>query len=418
MARHLAARLAGVALLAAVLVLVAAPAAAWAADETIAVLGIDALEVGDALGTQLTEALRKKAAETAGVRLVPGKDLVELKMVFNCDGEAPACLAQAGRSLGADKLIYGTLKKADGGRSVQVSLKLLDVRDLVVQKQVNETLPKKTLGPPAIAAAANRWFGQLVVPPQTGALLVQTQPADAQVLLDGAPVGRSPYRAKDLRPRTYSVGVQLEGYVTQTRTVEVRAGATESLVLRLEREQRVVEQPPKPPQVGIVEPVSPLTQELPPPRHPGRPAKYAAIGLVAGAVVSGAVAIYTWRTYLKLEDSASASLKGLAPPAGTAEQRIFYSQPKCQTPPGQTDAAAAGYVADCNSGNKYAGATTGLWVAAGALAAAGVVSFIVGERMDSKAERERRTGQSIKQSLRLLPAISTKGGGLSASFEF
>jgi len=42
--------------------------------------------------------------------------------------------------------------------------------------------------------------------------------------------------------------------------------------------------------------------------------------------------------------------------------------------------------------------------------------------MDAKADRERRNGQgdgkSIKQSLRLLPAISTQGGGLSASFEF
>jgi hypothetical protein len=424
MPRHLG----KVALALAAAVAIFAPARAQASDDALAVLGIDAIEVGDAMGTQLTDALRRKAAETAGVHLVTGKDLVELKMVFNCDGEAPACLAQAGRSLGADKLIYGTMKKAEQGRAVLITLKLLDVRDLVIQKQITETIQKRLLGPPQIVANANRWFGQLVVPAQVGSIQVQSQPADATVLIDGQPVGRTPFKSKDLRPRTYSVVVQLDGYIQQTRTIDVHAGSTETVMLKLEREQRVVEAPPKPPSTGHVELV-PSQPEQPAqrPRHPGRPAKYAAIGLVAGAVVAGAVAIYTWRSYVRLEDSATASLRSLAPPTGTHEQQIFYGKPECRTPPGATDQAAAGYVSDCDSGNKYAGATTGLWVTAGVLAAAGVVTFIVGERMDAKAEkadkadRERRgqtMNQTIRESLRLVPALSTKGGGLSASFEF
>ena len=68
---------------------------AHASDESLAILGVESIEVGDALGMQITEALRKHAAETTGVRLVPGKDLIELKMIFGCDGEAPACLAPA-----------------------------------------------------------------------------------------------------------------------------------------------------------------------------------------------------------------------------------------------------------------------------------------------------------------------------------
>jgi hypothetical protein len=390
---------------------------ARASDESLAVLGIDALEVGDALGVQLTEALRKRAADTPGLRIVPGKDLVELKMVFACDGEAPACLAQAGRSLGADRLIYGSLKKADGGRNIAVSLKLLDVQNLAIVRQASETIAKRALVTAAIPALAARLYGQLIIPPTTGGLIVQSQPSDASVSIDGTQVGRTPYKTKDLRPRSYAVTVQADGYQPTTHTVEIRAGATESLSLKLEREQPRVE-PTKPPTVGVVEPLAPLSEPPAKPRHPGRPAKYASIGLVAGAVVAGAVAIYTWRSYISLEDQASTQLRSLAPPAGTNDQRLFYGHPDCSTPPGQTDTAASRYVSNCQSGQRYAHATTGLWVTAGVLAAAGIVSFVVGDRLDAKAERERRAGQSIRQSLRLLPAVSTQGGGLSASFEF
>src|SRR5258706_7542148 len=79
------------------------------AEPSVAVLGIEPVDVPDASAVQLTDALRQRAAATGGVRLVQGKDLVEMKMIFGCDGETPACMAQAGKSLGADKLLYGTL---------------------------------------------------------------------------------------------------------------------------------------------------------------------------------------------------------------------------------------------------------------------------------------------------------------------
>jgi len=402
---------------------------ARASDESLAVLGIEAIEVSDAAGTELTEALRRKAAETPGVRLVPGKDLIELKMVFGCDGEAPACLAQAGRTLGADRLIYGTVKKevggkkADAGKNIVVSLKLLDVRDLAVVKQITETLPKRSFTGAAITAAAARWFGQLVVPPQNGIIAVQSQPADALVLVDGAPSGRTPLKLKDVRPGSHTVALQLDGHQATSQTVEVSAGAIASLFIKLEREARP--EPVRTPTVGVIEPppvTSALTDEPVKPRHPGRGAKIAAIGLVAGAVVAGAVAIYTWRTYLKLENSARSDLEQLVPPNSSMlgeDAKGFFRNPQCSTPPVSASGARDSYLSNCESGNKYADATTGLWISAGVLATAGIVSFIVGDRLDAKAEKEHRNKQrGIQQSLRLLPAISTQGGGLQASFEF
>ena len=388
---------------------------ASAADDSLAVLGIEAIEVGDALGVQLTDLLRHKAADTQGVRLVTGKDLIELKMVFGCDGEAPACLAQAGRSLGADRLLYGTLKKAEGGKSVAVSLKLLDVRDLVVVKQVNETVPKRTFVGPTLAAEAARWFGMLILPPQFGVIVVQSQPADAAVDLDGTVAGRTPLRLKDLRPGSHTVTLQLDGYTSHSETVELLAGAAERVNVKLEREQRV-----EPTRVVPTQP-EPSGDDLRPvdrkPRHPGRAAKYAAIGLVAGSVIAGAVAIYTWRSYISLQDQAHSDLQSIAASPGTMPDTAgFLAKPGCDNVPFAPSSLRDSYSSHCASGNRFASATTGLWITAGVLATAGIVSYIVGNRLDARAATERRKG--VKESLRLLPAISTTGGGLQASFEF
>ena len=43
---------------------------------------------------------------------------------------------------------------------------------------------------------------------------------------------------------------------------------------------------------------------------------------------------------------------------------------------------------------------------------------IIGDRLEAKAAKERHEGRRLESSLRLLPAISTTGGGLQASFEF
>ncbi|MEO6953957.1 MAG: PEGA domain-containing protein [Polyangia bacterium] len=405
--------------------LVCAAGRAYANDESLAVLGVDSEEVTDVIGGQVTEALRKQAAETPGVRLVPGKELVELKLVFGCDGEAPACLAQAGRTLGADKLLYGTLRKADGGKGIAVALKLLDVRGLAIVKQVNEVVPRKTFAGAVITSSVARWFGQLVVAPQTGGIAIQSTPADAQVLLDGVAVGHTPARARDIKPGPHTVTITLDGYQPATRSVDVHIGALETVIVRLDREAHgdVAHGDVAHGDVArslVVDPVAPqpLFDAAQKPLHPGRPATYAGIGLVAGAVIAGAVAIYTWRSYLSLEGTAHNDLTSLATPGASPDLQSFLGKPTCKTPPGSASAASESYLAHCDSGNRYAHATTGLWISAGVLATAGIVSFIIGDRLDAKAAKDRRAGRRLESSLRLLPAVSTKGGGLQASFEF
>src|SRR5437764_831142 len=90
----------------AALIALSVASTAQAADVSVAVLGLEPVDVPEPLAQQLTDALRQRAASTGGVRMVQGKDLIEVKMVFGCDGELPACMAQAGKTLGAEKLLY------------------------------------------------------------------------------------------------------------------------------------------------------------------------------------------------------------------------------------------------------------------------------------------------------------------------
>src|SRR5882724_2822937 len=92
-------------------------------DAATAVLGLEALEgAPDNVASEITDALRERVASSRGYQLVQGKDLVEVKLVFSCSDEGVACMSQAGKSMGATKLIFGNVKRA--GADYQVTLKL------------------------------------------------------------------------------------------------------------------------------------------------------------------------------------------------------------------------------------------------------------------------------------------------------
>lgn len=406
--------------LAALVGLVLASSSAYAApDVSVAVLGLEPVDVPEPLAQQLTDALRQRASSTAGVRTVQGKDLIEVKMVFGCDGELPACMAQAGKTLGADKLLYGVVKKGSSKTTVTVALKLLDVKTAVVEKFVNDTVQKRELAGSNVNAAAARWFGQLLEVEAKPTLTVTSDPSGANVTVDGQSYGRTPLTLRDLTPGAHQVVVSMSGRQTIQRNVELRAGGSHDVVATLEPEAPVVvqKQPVRPPEpTPLIAPTptpTPLRNE-----HAGRTAKIVAGVLVGAAVVTAGVAIYTWRKYSDLETDAHNDLEGLKPNPVPAADQNFFMNPSCNVPADLAGTPAAQkFHSDCSSGNSFANTTTGLWVATGALAAAGVVSFVIGDRQAAKA-KERNSASIMRQTLRVAPVFSTRGGGLTAAFEF
>jgi len=200
-----------------------------------AVLGIEPLEgVPDALAAAATDALRQRIAANHDYKLLQGKDLVEVKLVFACPDEAPACLSQAGKSLDAAKLIYGNLRKAEAG-DVQITLKLLDVNRAVVESFVTDTIPKQRADASALRQQAAGWLAKLSGK-ESGSISIRANFAGASVSLDGTRVGvtgSSPVVVSDIAPGRHEVAVEKSGYTTTKQEFTLAAGQSLPLTLDL-----------------------------------------------------------------------------------------------------------------------------------------------------------------------------------------
>jgi hypothetical protein len=216
--------------------LLLAPAAANAAepDAPTVVLGLESLGgAPDTVAAEITDALRQRVAAAKGFQLLQGKDLVEVKLVFACPDEAPACMSEAGKSLGATKLIFGNVKEA--GSDYQVTLKLLDVNRAVVESFTADTIPKKRAEPTALRALAPGWMAKLSGK-GGGAIQVRANFHDAAVSLDGTHVGTTgttPVVINDVAPGHHEIAVEKSGYTTTKQEFTLAAGQTLPLNLTL-----------------------------------------------------------------------------------------------------------------------------------------------------------------------------------------
>lgn len=216
------------------------------------VLGLEALGgVPDSLATEITEALRQRVAATKGNDLLQGKDLIELKLVFACPDEAPACMSQAGKSLGAAKLIFGNVKPS--GNDYAVTLKLLDVNRAVVESFTADAIPKNRSDPNALRALAPVWLAKLSGK-AVGSVQVRANFSGAAVSLDGTRVGVTGTDAvvvSDVAPGRHEVSVEKSGYTTSKQEFTLAAG--QSLPLTLVLNPVSVEVPK--PEPGAAEPL-------------------------------------------------------------------------------------------------------------------------------------------------------------------
>jgi hypothetical protein len=224
-----------------------------AADVPLAVLGIEATEAPDALASSLTEALRQRVQSTKGFRLVPGRDLVEVKLVFSCPDEAPSCMAQAGKSLGATKLIFGSVKKSIGD-SFLVTLKLLDANRSIVDAFVAEQITKAQASGTAIRGPVQKWFATLTGQGGAGIIKVRTDVIGASVALDGNPsgiVGTDDLILSGVSPGKHEVTIAKSGYETAKRELSVSSGDTASVDVKMTRSAAPVAATPPPPPVPV-----------------------------------------------------------------------------------------------------------------------------------------------------------------------
>ena len=128
---------------------------------TVAVLGLEGWH-GDAVPHELVEDLRARAKTgTGALVLAPATDreLLDEKLLHDCDNEAPACMAAIGNDLGADALIYGSMTSERDG--YKVTLQLFDVAHERVEHALLRVIRPDESHGVALARWAEVMYGEL-----------------------------------------------------------------------------------------------------------------------------------------------------------------------------------------------------------------------------------------------------------------
>lgn len=217
--------------------LVSSPA--FAGKPTVAVLGLEVVDptgqidqATTAVAKDLTDALRSRAKLPSNpYAFQPGseKELIDEKLIKNCDNEALACMSQIGKDLGADFLIYGKFEKKPDGYVVTINL--LNVGKKKFEKSRSPlTIPHAAAkDPTAIGTAATKAYNDLVGVVANGTLIVRSNADHGTVLLDNTPKGSltSGSLTLSLPEGPYRLSVEADGYDnSQEIKVTIRSGET------------------------------------------------------------------------------------------------------------------------------------------------------------------------------------------------
>lgn len=209
---------------------------ALAGDVTLSVLGLEpAAGAPEAVASAVTEALRQRVTSSPGFRLVPGKDLVEVKLVFSCPDEAPPCMTQAAQSIGSAKIIFGTVQPV-GTDAFIVTLKLLDADKGVVESWISEQITKSQAAPVGLRAPVQKWFATLTGQTQPGTIKVAGGVIGAAVWLDGIQaglLGSDGLTLAGIAAGPHQITVSKTGYEKWERTITLASGASEKIPVQL-----------------------------------------------------------------------------------------------------------------------------------------------------------------------------------------
>lgn len=231
---------------AALLFLAAFAGTALAGKPTVGVLGLEVydptgqIDQGTtAVAKDLTDALRSRAKLPSGpYQFQPGseKELIDEKLIKNCDNEAVSCMSQIGKDLGADFLIYGRLEKKPDG--YQVSINLLNVTKKKFEKAKSPmTVPLAAAkDPQQILSVATKAYNELVGVVSNGTLIVKSNADRGTVLVDNEPKGTlaSGSLTLSLPEGPYRVAIEADGFERSTETkITVRSGETTTQDVRL-----------------------------------------------------------------------------------------------------------------------------------------------------------------------------------------
>jgi hypothetical protein len=382
------------------------------AKPSIAVLG---LEVVDQNGTptpadtqaakELSDGLRARAKNGAGPYLLaPGsdKELIDQKLLNNCDNEAAGCMSAIGNQLGSDILMYGHFEKQ--GKQYQVTIKVLDVSRKAVLKSSSDLIPVAEASGAAMQGWAKRIYAKLTGESSGGTLVVKVSNADrGTILIDGdakGTISSGTGTVSGLGEGKVRVSVESEGFRRWEKDVTITGG---SITVPVELEKG---------DSGVVSGTNGLDGNVtgPGPGPEGKSTLIWKIGIGVGGVAMVGGLYYAYDNYKQfdvLHDEQCAH--GLVP-KGSSRQ--------CPTTDPWDDAQAA---ESNKEGDKLANKATLGWAIAGVGAAVTVFSVYKVLSAD-KGSKERQSARGRRQrkdrTYIVTPIASPKGGGATLRFDW
>jgi len=223
-------------LLAALFLIALTSSTALANKPTVAILGLEVVDpsgidsASTSVARDLTEGLRNRAKSGTGpyqLAIGSDKELIDEKLIHNCDSEAIACMAEIGKNLGASFLIYGRLEKRADGYAVTINLLNVDKKKMEKAKSPLTIAQKE---PAAIAAAARKAYNDLTGATEAGTLVITANAQRGTVLLDDEPKGSltsGTITLTGLKEGRYRLAIEADGYQRSDElVVTVRSGET------------------------------------------------------------------------------------------------------------------------------------------------------------------------------------------------
>jgi len=389
---------------------------AWAGGgkPPIAILGLEVYDNGSGIDPEttqaakdLTAALRNRVkAGTGPYAPVPGgeKELIDEKLLNNCDTEAPTCMAQIGAGLGADALMYGKIEKsAQNGQAIyKVSIKLLNVNRKQLASSTVETLTLADSSGPRASMHAKAWYAKLAGGSSGGTVVVKANIDRGMVMLDDDVKG-------NLASGTLTIGGVAEGRHTLAIEAKDYQRYETSITVHnnetLPHSATMVEMRPRT-ATPSREPLSVEgTVTARSSRNVWKPVFYGTAVLEVAAI---GLTVYSWRQEVNEGNQ-------IRLPGTTSK----FSNSDCGTenrPTAEQASALSHFNKACDAYklNKIG------WAATGVIGAAVIGSFIMAFIRDSgSTDTKAATGPHRKRrELAITPIVTPDGGGATVQFDW
>jgi len=208
--------------------------AAVTADQTIAIMPLDALGIDSERAARLETLFRKEVERLAKKPLVPLRT-IEAKLrgtkLAECGG-ANTCLSKIGKRLAVDVVVSGNIGAL--GDAYVLNLKAVRAADAVELARV-ESDPLKG-NPDELIEAVRVAAYKLLAPAElVGQILILADVEGATVELDGKSIGKTPVAAPigKVSLGTHKLRVVGEGYTEFKEDIRVRFQKTTRVIVRL-----------------------------------------------------------------------------------------------------------------------------------------------------------------------------------------